>query len=156
MSTLQNIANIPGRGSILPLWFFNAAQSFSLGTVKPKLRWHFKIETENKPNVVHLNAFLQSVIGSVTLWLALWRSIENGSNHVASLDTKRHLIFLFLCAAFKAYSNINTKNALKYLFHAIRWNPQVQLVSMASCSTWLRIFPENSTVSGRTASLCKT
>ena len=34
MATLQNIANIPGRGSVPSLWFSNVGECSSLGTVK--------------------------------------------------------------------------------------------------------------------------
>ena len=150
--------------------FSDVGECFSLGTVKPKLRWHltfdiwhltqvtswkWKFFSKIQRNVMDLNKLLSNVIGSLTLWLAQRRSIENRTNHVASLGTKPHLI-IFSFASFKAYSNINTKIALKYLFHAVRWNPQVQSVSKATCSTWLQIFPENSTVSGKIASLFKT
>lgn len=60
-----------------------------------------------------LNAFLQSLIGSVTLWLAQRRSIENCSNHVASLGTKPHLIILFF---------VQHLTLIRILIRRMRWN----------------------------------
>ena len=103
MATLQSIVNIdpwarecsmhrcdsPMLGNASPLELWNQ----SSGDI---LKSKMKISSKIQRSVMDLNAFLPSVIGSVTLWLAQRRSIENRTNRVASLGTKSHLIVLFV------------------------------------------------------------
>ena len=82
-----------------------------------------------------LNAFLPSVIGSVTLSLALRHSFEIDSNHVASLGTLHHFIFPFFVRHLRLIRILIQRTGLNIFFMQVRWSPQVQLVSRASCST---------------------
>ena len=105
----------------------------SSGAILENRRW--KVCSKIQRNAMGLNAFLPSVIGSVTLSLALRYSFEIGSNHVASLGTLHHFLFPFFVRHLRLIRILIQRMGLNIFFMQVRWSPQVQLVSKASCST---------------------